>query len=236
MANHHFRTFRHLTRKMAHTLLLNLRGSGRERAIVVNPFLGRWVAILFGLIFANSVIVVGQPDSIYRLPAGTRIRAKLEAEINSHVSSVDDTFLAFVSTPVSIRDAIVLPVGTVIEGRVRGVRRAGAAGQAGQMDLVFETLKLSNESRHIDGVMVTKFGTDSSKTVSLWSILGGAAVGAAVGGSTHSAGGALIGAAAGAGIGSGVWLLRRGKDVRLKRNEVFEIELRSPVVLPVSDY
>jgi hypothetical protein len=46
----------------------------------------------------------------------------------------------------------------------------------------------------------------------------------------------LIGTAAGAGIGSGIALLKNGKDVRIGPDEIFEIELRSPVMLPVSDF
>jgi hypothetical protein len=189
--------------------------------------------LIFGIYLPVSA---QQDDPIYRLPAGTRIKLKLDAEINSRVSTVNDTFLAFVASPVTVRDAVVLPAGTVIEGRVRGVKQAGAGGRTGQMDLIFETLRLSNGTRPIDGVLVTKLGPESSKGLKLGSILGGVAAGAAVGGSTGSGRRVLMGAATGAGLGTALALLLRGKNVRISKNAVFEIELRSPVVLPVSDY
>src|SRR3954463_7304503 len=116
---------------MAQTLLRYAEGKGRYG-------MGGPILILLILIFAVTESSYSQPDSIYRLPAGTRIRLKLDAELTSRVASVDDTFLAFVATPVSIRDAVVVPAGTQIEGRVIGVRRAGAMGRNGSLELLFE--------------------------------------------------------------------------------------------------
>jgi hypothetical protein len=188
------------------------------------------------LIFVNTSSVFGQPDSIYRLPAGTRIRLKLDAELSSSVASVNDTFLAFVTKPVTVRDAVVLPVGIVIEGRVTRVERAGSAGRGGTMDLAFGTLTISERSRRIDAVLVQPLRRDRNARSALLSIIGSAAVGSVVGGAARSAKGVALGAAAGGGIGTAVALLRKGREARIRRGEEFEIELRSPVVLPVEDF
>lgn len=193
------------------------------------------LTVLLLLIFANSNALFGQLDSIYRLPAGTRIRLKLDAEINSKVSSVNDTFIATVAKPVLIRETVVLPVGTVIEGRVSNVTQA-ATGQGGTLDVVFETLKISNETRRIDGTMITQIRAESSRAFNVLSILGGLAAGAAIGSAANSSSGALIGAAVGAGAGTGIAFLRKGKDVRIRKGEEFEIALKKEVVLPVLDY
>lgn len=187
------------------------------------------------LIFANSQALFGQTDSIYRLPAGTRIYLKMDTEINSKVASVNDTFLASVSRPVAIRDMIVLPVGTVVEGRVSGVSRSAGGGQGGRLEVVFETLRFAKATRQIDAVMVTRIGSGSSRTFNILSILGGIAAGAAIG-ATGSNSGALIGAGVGAGAGTGLVLLRKGKDVKMRKGGEFEIELKKEVVLPVLDY
>ena len=81
------------------------------------------------LLFVNFIAVFSQSDSIYRLPAGTKIRLSMDAEINSKVSSVDDTFTATVSKPLTVRNAVVLPAGTVIEGRIIKVSNAGFGGK-----------------------------------------------------------------------------------------------------------
>lgn len=188
------------------------------------------------LIFANSLFSYAQPDSIYRLPAGTRVTLKVDAEINSKVSSVNDTFLATVAKPVKVREAVVLPIGTVIEGRVTKVTHAAGGSQSGSLDLVFESLKISNQVRKIDGAMVTQLEEKSSKAFSILSVVGGTIAGAAFGAFANSSSGALIGAAAGAGAGTTVALLKKGKDVRIRKDQEFEIEIKREVTLPVLDY
>jgi len=192
--------------------------------------------VLSLLIFANSVFLFGQTDTIYRLPAGTRISLKLDVEISSRFSSVNDTFLATVTKPVKIREATVLPIGTVIEGRVSSVERAAGGGQGGSLDVMFETLKISNEIRRIEGMLVTPLPPSSSGAFKFLSVVGGVAVGAALGAASKTSSGTLIGAAVGAGAGTSIALLRKGKDVRIKKGEEFEIELKKEVLLPVLDY
>ncbi|MFZ1699903.1 MAG: hypothetical protein WBO10_00410 [Pyrinomonadaceae bacterium] len=193
----------------------------------------RTLAFLSVLIFANSAF--SQTDSIYRLPAGTKIKVKLDTELNSKVASVNDTFLAMVTQPVTVRETVVLPTDTVIEGRVTRVSRATGGLRNGKLDVVFETLKFANINRRIEGEIVTAFPRSSSGMLTALSIVGGA-VGGALIGSRTSGSGALIGAGIGTGIGTGIAFLRKGKEMRILKGEEFEIELKKEVVLPVLDY
>ncbi len=188
------------------------------------------------LLFASFTIISAQ-DSIYKLPTGTKISLQMETEISSKVSSVDDTFIARISKPVVIRDEIVLPIGTLIEGRVTKIERAASGGQSGKMEIRFETIKFpGGEKREIEGVLVNELKAESTKTTSVLSVVGGTAIGALFGTVFKSDNGALIGAGVGAGAGTGFALLRKGKNVRIKTAEEFEIELRKDVTLPVRDY
>jgi len=123
----------------------------------------RKLIVFVVLIFANSFLLFGQSDSIYHLPAGTRISVKLDLEINSKISSVNDTFLATVTKPVKVRESVMLPVGTVLEGRVLSVERAGAADQSGKLDVDFESLKISNATLRIDGRLVKPIPSENSR-------------------------------------------------------------------------
>ena len=190
-------------------------------------------AALAVLIFANSTWP--QTDTIYRLPVGTRIRLRMDAEINSKVSSVDDTFIAFVAKPVTNRGTIVVPEGSVVEGRVTQISRAAGGSQGGQLEVILETLSLQSGKRSIEGVPTEQFRRGSSNKFTVLSILGGTAAGALLG-TSQSTSGALIGAGIGAGIGTGVAMMRKGKEFRLRKGEEFEIELRKEVLLPVLDY
>lgn len=195
------------------------------------------VAVFTLLIFVSTIAASAQTDSIYRLTAGTRITLKLDAELSSGVAGVNDTFLATVTKPVRIRDTVVLPVGTVIEGRVTTADAAGTGGKSGKLDLAFETVSFGGDIRRtIDGGLVNKLSAKSGGVFSVISILGGAAIGTALGAISGSRSGILIGAGVGAGAGTGVALFRKGKDVRIRKGQEFEIELKKDVTLPVIDY
>lgn len=190
---------------------------------------------LFFLFFVNSIFIKAQ--SVYELPSGTKIRVQMDNEISSKVSNVNDTFTTTISEAVKIRETIVLPVGTVIEGRVTGAKRASSGSKNGSLIVAFETLRFtSGEKRDIKGVLVNPLTAGSSQTANVLTVAGGAAVGAILGGAAKSGNGALIGGAIGTGAGAGVAFLRKGKDVRIKNDEEFEIELTRNVILPVRDY
>ena len=173
--------------------------------------------------------------SIYSLPAGTRVRLRMEGTIGSAFSSVNDTFLARVALPVVIREVTLLPVGTLVEGRVTGVSPAAIGNRPGHIDVHIETLRLSGGiARAIDAVPIAPLGAKQPN--SFWPIFGGSVIGAAIGLAAASGRGALIGAGLGGAAGAGASYSRKGRDVRLKEDDVFEIELKKEVVLPVLDY
>ncbi|HVF46940.1 MAG TPA: hypothetical protein VNA17_05175 [Pyrinomonadaceae bacterium] len=193
----------------------------------------RILAILSLLIFANSLIA--QTNSIYRLPEGTRIRVKVDTEVTSRVASVDDTFLAVVAAPVLVRDIVMLPAGTVVEGRVTGVTPAGPAGRVGALDVIFETLRILGTTRRIQATLAVHPRNEGKRTFNLLAVLGGTAAGAGIG-AASSARGSLIGAGVGAAAGTLVALARTGPEAKIEQGVEFEIELKKEVVLPVTDY
>lgn len=189
------------------------------------------------LFFVNFLGVHAQSDSIYRLPAGTKITLSMDSEISSKVSSVNDTFTATVSKPLSVRNLVVLPAGTVIEGRVILVSSAGVGGRNGRMQLRFETIRFANnQKRSIDALLVNELKAASTRITDLFTVFGGTALGAIFGAVSKVENGALIGAGIGAGAGTGVAVLRKGKEVYIRTKEEFEIALKSEVTLPASDY
>ena len=110
----------------------------------------RRVKLLSLLIFGASLQAVAQSDS-YKLPAGTHLRLRVDVELSSKVASVNDTFLARVTEPVKVNDTVILPEGSLVEGRVTGVSPAGVFGHSGSLKIVFENLKTFGGTRHIEG-------------------------------------------------------------------------------------
>jgi hypothetical protein len=193
----------------------------------------------FFLLFASFVSITAQTDSSnYQIQAGTLIRVQMDNEINSKVSSVNDTFTATIAAPVTMREAVVLPIGTIIEGRITKVKRASSGGNGGSLEVSFETMRFTNGVKQpIEGVLVKELKAESlSPTTSVLSILGGTALGGIIGAVSKTQNGALIGAGIGAGAGTGVAFLRKGNEARIKADEEFEIRLTKNVNLPVEDY
>ena len=178
-------------------------------------------------------------DSIYTLRAGTTIRARMDNEINSAVSSVDDTFTVTVSKPVVVRETEVLPIGTVLEGRITKVKPASLAGDDGSFTVRFETLRLPNGAKR--SIEATPAGFENLKSSggaarNVLTVLGGTAVGALIGAASKKENGALIGAGLGTGAGAGAVLLRKGREARIRTDEEIEIRLNKDVTLPAEDY
>jgi hypothetical protein len=104
------------------------------------------------LILGASLPVAAQSD-LYKLPAGTHLRVKVDAELSSKVASINDTFLAKVTESVRVNDTVILPEGSLVEGRVTGVSHAGGFGHSGSLRIVFENLKVFGGTRRIDGAL-----------------------------------------------------------------------------------
>lgn len=195
-------------------------------------------AVLSLQLFAIFISADAQIDSsIYKLPAGTKIRVRMDNEINSKVSSENDTFTVKISEPLKVRDAVVLPIGTIIEGRVTKVNRAGFGGRNGSLEVSFETLWSPDGGKQkIEGELVNRLTTESSSTATALTIVGGTALGGIIGAISKSKNGGIIGAIIGTGAGTSVAFARKGKDVKIKTDEQFEIQLTKNVNLPVRDY
>lgn len=194
-------------------------------------------ALIFLLFACANVSLYKAQNSIYQLQPGTKIVLRMDNEINSKVSSVDDTFTATIAKPLIVREAVVLPVGTVFEGRITKIERAATGGQGGKMEVKFESLRFADgNKREIDGVLVNRLEAESTTKSGIITVLGTTAVGALFGAVSKAENGALLGAGIGAGAGTGIALLRKGKEVRIKSDEEFEIELKREVILPVLDY
>jgi len=192
----------------------------------------------FSLLFASFISANAQPESsIYELQAGTKMIVQMDNEINSKVSSVNDTFTTKVVAPVIVRETVVLPIGAVIEGRIIKVQPASASRKGGSLTVSFEMLRLINgEKREIEGILVKQLKAESSQSANILAIISGTALGGIFGAVSKAENGALIGAGIGAGVGTGVALSRKGKNVSIKADEKFEIELTKKVTLPVPDF
>jgi len=192
----------------------------------------------FLLIFVNFISPNAQTDaSIYQLQSGTKIRVKMDNGINSKVSSEKDTFTTMIVEPVTHKQVVLLPLGTIIEGNITEVTPASLNGKQGKLTVSFTMLQLPNgEKRKIEGILNNELAAESTKTANILTIIGGTALGTILGAASKTNNGALIGAGIGLGAGTGIAFLKKGKEVGIKSNEEFEIKLTKDVTLPIEDY
>ena len=190
------------------------------------------------ILFFTNLIAANAQSSIYTLPIGTKIHVRMDNEINSKVSSVNDTFTATVSTPLVIRGVELIPVGSVIEGKILEVKAASSGKTNGMLDVRFETLRFpDDETRKIDASLVNRNLVEAKTSAfTAISIFSGTAIGAVIGAITGKGKGAAIGAGVGAGAGTAAAFLRKGKEARIKANEEFEIRLNKEVTVPTKDF
>ena len=189
----------------------------------------------FSLFFAGfNFAAKAQTESVHELAAGTKIVVSMDNEINSKVSSANDTFTATLKEPLLIREVVALPAGTVFEGKITSVERAAAGGKNGKISVSFDTLRLPDGTkRAIEGVLVDDLEARGSRAKSkALTIAGAAAAGGIVGALSKTSSGALLGA----GAGTAFALLLKGRDLYLRADEKFEIKLAKNVTLPAQDY
>lgn len=190
------------------------------------------------LIFLSFSSLAAQPGgSIYELPVGTRIKVRLDTEINSSVNRVNDTFIVRVIEPVFNRGVEMIPKGSIIDGRILKGSAAAYLGYDGVLEVDFVRLRLGrNDAIEIDAGPVKRFHARSRTLFKAATIGGLTAVGALVGSALNSRSGTMVGAAIGAGSGSIIAFGRKGSDVKVKTNQEFEIVLKKEAVLPPKEF
>ncbi len=190
------------------------------------------------LIFLSFSSLAAQPGgSIYELPVGTRIKVRMDTEINSRVNRVNDTFIVRVIEPVFNRGVEMIPKGSIIDGRILKGSSAAYLGYDGVLEVDFVRLRLNRKDAiEIDAGPVKRFHAPSRTLFKAATIGGLTAVGALVGSALNSRSGTMVGAAIGAGSGSVIAFGRKGSDVRVKTNQEFEIVLKKEAVLPPKEF
>lgn len=189
------------------------------------------------LIFSFQISAFAQSDSIFRVDAGTRITLRMGDGISSKASDVDDTFVATVAEPVMKRGRVMIGEGVSLTGLITKVERSGTGNRNGRIDFRMVRLRLADGTElRIDAVPVEKFEGERSGLLNVLGIAGGVAVGALIGSAADTGNGALIGAGVGGGAATGIALLRKGEDIVIPDGEKFQVELKSDIVLPVTDY
>jgi hypothetical protein len=190
----------------------------------------------------DAGIVTRVPSLPGEIPDGTLIRVRLREDLSTLTTQPGTKFTAQVTEPVMREGRVIVPVGSMLEGRVTWVRGGKRIGGPAALHLEPRTITLPDGGQYLlrarvidtdswDNTAVDSEGTimrkeNGKKTLAAMSLAAGGpmAAGAIIGGVP----GAVIGAGVGAGIGTVVWL-KQDRQAQLPKDLILVFSLTEPM-------
>jgi hypothetical protein len=196
----------------------------------------------------DAGIVTRVPSKPGEIPDGTLLKVRLQQELSTLTTQPGTKFTAEVREPMEHEGRVIVPIGSVVEGRVTWVRGGKRIGGPAAIHLEPRTVTLPDGSVYMlrarvidtsewDHTKVDDEGTithsqDGKKTLAAMTLAAGGpmAAGAVIGGLP----GAVIGAGVGAGVGTVIWL-KQDRQATLPKDLGLVFSLTEPMsVTPVS--
>ncbi len=168
------------------------------------------------------------------LPAGTNIMIRTIDAIDSDRNQVGDKFQASLEEPITIDDAVIVPKGANVYGRLIEATEAGKIQGRSQLRLELTSIMVNGQSVQLQtgeySVTGSSRGASTAKRVG-----GGAAAGALLGALIGGGKGAAVGAGVGAGAGTAVQVATKGEQVHVPSETLLQFTLQQDTRIPVSD-
>jgi hypothetical protein len=162
------------------------------------------------------------------IPDGTAIPVRLDQALDTGVNKTGETFRASVDQDVLVGGKVIVPRGSVVEGKMTNVERSGRVEGRAKMSLQLVNLLLENQSYALQ-TNTLDFEAESTKKKDAAKVGIGAGIGAVIGAIAGGGSGAAIGAAVGGGAGTATVLATRGKEIVLDAEQKLNFELRREV-------
>lgn len=159
------------------------------------------------------------------IPAVQEMDVRLRSTLSSETASVEQRFETTTVVDLMQNGRVLVPAGSVVQGVVSDVDKAGRIDRDGALTLTFDRMNVRGRNRDIRGSATQIFeskGIREEGTVAA----AGAGVGGIVGGILGGVKGAILGAVIGAG---GAIVATDGKDITLPAGSVVRVRLDSPV-------
>ena len=167
------------------------------------------------------------------VPAGTQLSLGFPAELSSETAQPGDAVVATLKESIVIGDRVAFPEGSQVRGTITDVKAAskGFKDTGGAISMQFTSVVAPNGRKSTIAAGFSKVAEGSAAKKG--GIIGGSAVGGALLGKAlgKSTGG---GAAVGAAIGTAVAGTTKGREAKIKTDDVIQVPLEqnAKVVLP----
>lgn len=159
------------------------------------------------------------------VPVGQEMDVRLSTTLSSETAKVEQRFEATTVVDLMQDGRVLVPAGSVIQGVVSAVDKAGRVDRDGSLTLSFDRMRVRGRENDIRATATQVFESrgirDEVGTAGV-----GAGVGGVVGGLLGGVKGAILGAAIGAG---GAIAATDGKDISLPAGSIIRIRFDSPV-------
>jgi hypothetical protein len=197
----------------------------------------------------NADIVTSVPERKGEISEGTLLKARITQGLSTTSTLEGSPFSASLTEPVENDGRVILPIGSMVEGRVTEVRSGRRISGRAALHLQVNDVTLPDGSHYVvHAQLIDTDQTDHSnvdsegtlvrrdhvkKTLAAMSVAtgGAAAAGAMMGGGV----GALVGAGIGAGASTVLWL-KQDRQEALPKDSLLVFSLTTPMILkPLSD-
>jgi hypothetical protein len=159
------------------------------------------------------------------IPAGQEMDVRLRTTLSSETAEVEQRFETTTVVDLVQDGRVLVPAGSVVQGVVSDVDKAGRIDRDGSLTLTFDRMNVRGRNREIRGSATQIFESKGIREEG--TVAGvGAGVGGVVGGIIGGVKGAILGAVIGAG---GAIAATDGKDITLPAGSIVRVRLDSPV-------
>ena len=202
----------------------------------------RFLGLLAGALLSLLAVMAQE------IPKGAHVLLRMVNSISTRTAQEGDYVYMQTASPISVKDRIVVPAGSYVQGVVSHAKRSGRVAGRGELGIRLETLTLpggkefkfsprlssvaSNESEQkVDTEKdIIKQGPEHGRDAAQIAIFAGS--GASIGGiADRSWKGAGIGAGVGSAVGLATVLATRGKEVQLRQGTTLDVVFDRVVAL-----
>jgi hypothetical protein len=159
------------------------------------------------------------------IPVGQEIDVRLSNSLSSETAQVEQRFEATTAVDLMQDGRVLVPAGSVVQGIVSSVDKAGRVDRAGSLTLTFDRIRVRGRDHDMRATATQVFESKGIRGEAGTAGVG-AGVGGIVGGIIGGVKGAILGAAIGAG---GAIAATDGKDIELPAGSVVRIRFDTPV-------
>ncbi len=186
------------------------------------------------------------PSDSLKVPQGQKFILRLETAIHTYSTRKGDRIQFRVAGDVIVNNQVAIPAQSWVSATVTKSKRAGRIAGRALVQLKFEEVTLADGSTFPLQATIVRVGVDpvdarnagikgeAGTGGDIGAVAAAAGQGALIGVFSGSLKGIMYGGAAGAAIATIGMVLRRGPDVDLPRDTMFEARIDQPVTIPMA--